>query len=101
LEKPEKTLLGQFFGFKIPATNEVVDIVKIALPDGSNIAQFREAQEIYADTLGVTLMAGLVWEHKAHGSLSYTFESKGLAQKNNPIPTVYALEQELIDCIDP
>lgn len=102
LKNSAKKSLGQFFGFKVSSTNEIVDIVKIALPAGLGIAQFRKEQELYADTLGVTIMAGLVWETKANGGVNYTFESYDPSQeKHSHTPTIFPLEQELIDCIDP
>jgi len=102
LKNSAKKLLGQFFGFKVSSTNEIVDIVKIALPAGLGVAQFRKEQELYADTLGVTIMAGLVWETKANRGVNYTFESYDSSQeKHSHTPTIFPLEQELIDCIDP
>lgn len=101
MEKSKKALLGQFFGFK-SATNEVVDIVEIVLSDGLSIAQFRKVQEIQAKTLGVTLITGLVWKNKTNKGSNYTFEcNNSFQQKQGRIPRVYALENELIDCIDP
>ena len=102
LKNSAKKLLGQFFGFKVSSTNEIVDIVKIALPAGLGVAQFRKEQELYADNLGVSIMAGLVWETKDNGGVNYSFESYDSSQeKHGHTPTIFPLEQELIDCIDP